>query len=202
MPKRIRQNEDLYIAPDIWGMYRDGEYYTIDERNNDRRLDPNNIDDKINIYERQVKDWFLNRASELVSGQHNGFIVLMICMSYLEGVEQYIQGQSSNRNSNRMFRQSLERIYPNQFDEAELRRLYDQSRVGLFHDGMVREDIIISDSFPASIEFTNQDIKINPQRLLIDIKEDFKNYILRLKDIHNEESRDNFNRMFSVIPNN
>ena len=85
----------------------------------------------------------------------------MICMSYLEGVEQYIQGHSSDGDSNRMFRQSLERIYPSQFREEDLRRLYSQSRAGLFHDGMVRGDIIISNSFADPIVITDQDIKIN-----------------------------------------
>ena len=200
MPKRIRQNEDLYIAPDILGKYRSGRYIAVDERNNNRVLEPNDIDNKIIIYERQVKEWFLNRASKLMRGKYNGFIVLMICMSYLEGVEQYIQGQSSNRNSNRMFRISLERIYPEQFTENNLSRLYNQSRVGLFHDGMVRGDIIISAYFDNPIEFTDQDIKINPRRLLIDIKKDFKNYISKLKDVNNIEMRNNFHQMFSVIP--
>ncbi len=190
----------MYIAPDILGTYRNGRYLAIDERNGNSELDPNNIDDKIIIYERQVKEWFLNRASRIVHGKYNGFIVLMICMSYLEGIEQYIQGQSSNRNSIRMFGQSLERIYPDQFSEDNLRRLYNQSRVGLFHDGMVRGDIIINNSFNLPIEFTNQEIKINPYKLLLDIKKDFKGYISKLKNNEETELRNNFNRMFSVIP--
>lgn len=200
MPKQIRQDEDIYIAPDILGTYRNNQYLAIDERNNNIELDPYDIDNKILFYERQVQDWFLNRATRLVNGDYNGFIILMVCMSYLEGVEQYKQGRSSNGNSNLTFRQSLNRIYPHQFEDGDLSRLYQQSRVGLFHDGMVRGDIIINNSFPSSIAFTNQDIRISPEKLLIDLKHDFRNYINSLRNQDNNELRNNFNQMFSVVP--
>ena len=191
--------------------------FLIDERNNNTRLDPDNIDHKILIYEREVQDWFINRASKLVklegnnyktwfinhlrklvNGEDNGFIVLMICMSYIEGVEQYKEGQSSNRQSKIMFKQSLEKIYPNLYSDDNLERLYNQSRVGLFHNGMVRGDIIINDSFPSSLSFENEDIKINPRKLLLDIKNDFNNYIMELRNTENIVLRNKFNQMFSV----
>lgn len=200
MPKQIRENEDIYIAPDILGVCRQGQYLAIDERNGNIELNPYDIENKILFYERQVQDWFLNRATRLVNGDYNGFIVLMICMSYLEGVEQHRQGRSSNGNSNLTFRQSLNRMYPNQFDDDNLRRLYEQSRVGLFHDGMVRGDIIIDNSFASSIAFTDQDIRISPAKLLTDIKTDFRNYINSLKEPNNTVLRNNFNEMFHVVP--
>jgi len=196
MPKRIRQDEDIYIAPDILGKYDNGRYYAIDEKKNNMELDPNNIDHKIIIYERQVKGWFLDRATRLVNGEYNGFIVLMICMSYLEGVEQYRQGSSSNGDSNNTFRRALHRIYPNQYDDNDLRTLYRESRVGLFHDGMVRGQVIINNSFPASIAFENNNIKISPKKLLDDIKRDFKEYIKDLKNPNNNDLRNNFDTMF------
>ena len=196
MPKRIRQDEDIYIAPDILGKYENGRYIAVDERNENKELNPNDIDDKILIYERQVKDWFLNRATRFVNGDYNGFIVLMICMSYLEGVEQYRQGNSSNNNSNATFRRTLHRIYPNQYNDDDLRNLYRESRVGLFHDGMVRGNVIINNGFPSSLSFDDENIKISPKKLLDDIKMDFNNYIESLKNRENNELRDNFNRMY------
>ncbi len=80
MPKQLR-NYPIYIAPEIRGFIdNNGRPVVFDERTN-RNLDPNNIDDKILIYERQVKDWFLNRASKLICGNKNGFIVLMISIT-------------------------------------------------------------------------------------------------------------------------
>ena len=200
MPKRIRQDEDLYIAPSILGIYREEQYLAIDERNNNQELNPEDIDNKIIIYERQVEEWFLNRAKMLLDCDHNNFVVLMICMSYLEGVEQYIQGKSSNGNSNAMFIDSLSRIYPTQFTKKNLKKLYHQSRSSLFHNGMVGRDVIIDNRFAEPIKFDTQDIKINPRKLLFDIQNDFKSYILKLKNVTNADLRELFNQMFSVIP--
>ncbi len=199
MPKRIRQDEDIYIAPGILGIHRDGIDSAIDERNNNKQLDPNTLNDKIYIYKRQVNDWFLNRATRLINSDDNGFIVLMICMSYLEGVEQYRQGMSSeNGNSNRFFRLAIEKLYPSQFEDTSLRRLYSQSRCGLFHNGMVGGDIIINNSYASSLEFEGHDIRISPQKLLTDIKRDFKDYIADLEDITNTDLRAKFDLMFQI----
>lgn len=89
MSKQIKRNEDIYLAVEILGKYQDGNPVAIDQRSGET-LDPRNIDHKIKIYEREVKEWFLNIASGLIAsnGFNNGFIVLMICMAYFEGVEQ------------------------------------------------------------------------------------------------------------------
>jgi len=106
MPKQLR-NYPIYIAPQIRGYLKsNGEPVVFDERTN-QNLDPNNIDEKIIIYERQVKEWFLNRASKFLRGKNNGFIVLMITISYIEDVQQYLNGQSSHGNSNRFFQEGM-----------------------------------------------------------------------------------------------
>lgn len=200
MPKRIRENEDIYIAPNILGKYRNGRYSAIDERNGSTELDPLDINHKIIIYERQVSEWFLNRASDLIRVDGNGFVVLMICMAYLEGVEQYRCGESSaNRNSSSFFIRAIKQLYPNQYNDNELRKLYRQSRCGLFHNGMVGGDMIINNEFACSVEFIGEDIKVNPQKLLRDVKEDFREYINTLMNEDNIEIRSSFDSMFVLI---
>ncbi|KAF2326626.1 hypothetical protein [Flavobacterium ginsenosidimutans] len=198
MSKKLRYLDPIKIAPDIVG-WLDEKYNPIvkDERlNND--LDANDVFDKILIYERQVKDWFLNRAENLISQENNGFIVLMICMSYLEGVEQYRRGESSNHQSRVFFISALNRIYPNQFSDINLGSLYSEARCGLFHNGMVQGKIIINYTYPESINFEGtMDIKINPKKMLEDIIVDFDNFLVELKE--NYESRDRFNRMYSNV---
>lgn len=73
------------------GKYENGTPIVIDELNN-LRLDPNNIEDKIKIYEREVKEWFLEPTLKLLNDENvfnNSFLILMTCMAYIEGVEQY-----------------------------------------------------------------------------------------------------------------
>lgn len=198
MPKRIRR-EPIYIAPNIIGSIQDnGEYLVFDEKEISE-LDPTNILDKIKIYERQVKGWFLEPTLRMVKykPENKGFLVLMSCLSYFEGVEQYRTGISSQGNSQRTFINAMNRLYPGQFSENQIRRLYNQARCGLFHDGMTKGQIIINRTYDNSIEITNNDIKINPQKLLQDIINDFNDFIELLKiDL---EAQQKFNQMFSNI---
>lgn len=200
MPKRIRRNYTIYIAPDIAGFYDNvGNAKAFDERTN-KELNPNNIDDKIFIYERQVKNWFLNKATRLVKGKNNGFLVLMICLSYIEGVEQYIQGLTSNGRSQEFFRSSMHRIYPLKFQDDQLNNLYSEARCGLFHNGMVSGKILISLTYNNSVNIPDIDtIQINPQRFLMDIKKDFDNYLTILRDSNNNQQRYKFEQMFSNV---
>lgn len=200
MPKRIRRDYPIYIAPDITGFYDNGGNAKAFDERTKTELNPNTIDDKIYIYERQVRKWFLDKATKLVKGKNNGFLVLMICLSYLEGVEQYIQGQVSNSRSKEFFRNSMHRIYPGLFQNDELNELYSEARCGLFHNGMVSGKILISLSYADSITIPDLDtIQINPQNFLIDIKQDFKKYLAILRDTRNILPREKFNGLFSNI---
>lgn len=200
MASRIRENEEVYIASEMLGSYVNGEFVVIDKLSNNKRLDPNNIDDKIVIYERQVLKWFLERAVRLLGSEKNDFIVLMICMSYLEGIEQYKTGDSSHRQSAQFFVNSVNRLYPGKYNGESIRRLYEQSRCGLFHNGMTSGDVIVDSRFSSSIEFTGNDILISPQKLLMDIKRDFNEYIKSLKVLSNKDLRNKFNGRFTVTP--
>ena len=198
MPKQIRQDEDINIAPDILGVYRENQYFAYDQRN-DILLDPLNIDHKIMIYERQVKEWFLNRASYYLRGKKNGFVVLMICMSYFESVEELRNLDENITSSNQLFKQSIKRLYP-EFSSSNITKLYNEARSGLFHLGMTRKRIIINNSYDSSIWFENRNnIKINPRKLLIDINKDFKKYIRDLNNRNNIALRKKFDSKFTVV---
>lgn len=199
MAKRIIRSEPIYIAPEILGFYEGNTPKAFDERKL-RQLNPNDTDDKIYIYERQVNEWFLNKASRFLKSNGNGFIVLMICLSYLEGVEQYKQGISSIRRSGEFFRNSIHKLYPNTFSDNDLTQLYEEARCGLFHNGMVSGKIIIDNTYSNAIEFPDLDtIRISPEKLLFDIKNDFKCYVSELRDKKNTSIRNNFNYMFSNV---
>ena len=201
MPKQLR-NYPIYIAPQIRGQINpDGNPIVFDEKNN-TNLDPNNINDKITIYERQVNEWFLNRASALLKKEDNGFIVLMIAISYIEGVEEYRQGQVSNHQSKEFFRSGMRRIYGLNVEDVTLNDFYDQVRCGLFHSGMTRHKVIINNTFENIIDFTEHNaIKINPKKFLKKIQEDFDGYILTLREQNNNTERNRFNTMFTNLQN-
>lgn len=206
MSKEIQRGSEIYLAPDMLGKY-EGKYpVVIDERNDNRELDTRNIDDKITIYEREVLEWFLLPAKELLERNsfNNSLIVLMICMSYIEGVEQYKTGISSNGKSSEFFINSINRLYPEMYQKNHLTKLYTKSRCGLFHMGMTKGGVIFNNTFEAPIGFENngERIKINPTKLLNDILTDFTRYIFELRQSGCEEFeilRENFSRLFTVL---
>lgn len=203
MSKRIQRDEEIYLTPSLLGRFENGQPVVIDERNSHKRLNPNDLDDKIEIYEREVEEWFLNPASSLLSQDSfgNSFIVLMVCMSYIEGVEQYRTGIESTRRSKECFVDSFKRLYPNEYRDDHLKRLYDKARCGLFHNGMVKGGVIFNNAFQRPIEFQDngETIKVNPKKLLYDIKDDFERYINELKTPDSKSLRGNFDRMFTVL---
>jgi hypothetical protein len=210
MSKQIQRDEEIYVAPEMLGKYESGTPVVIDERNSNGRLDPTNVEHKIEIYEREVKEWFLKPAQDLLTQNSfkNSFLVLMVCMSYIEGVEQYKTGIDSSRRSKDCFIDSIRRLYPDQYNDGDIGKLYSKSRCGLFHNGMVKGGVIFNNSYEDIIKFeqNGEVIKINPQKLLQDVENDFDRYINELKNIdnnsrdrNNRTARENFDRMFSVL---
>lgn len=196
MTKKLRSYW-LRVAPDMRGRIHRGRATVVDKRTNET-LDPYNVDDKIKIYERQVKEWFLNKVSRSIRGKYYGMIVLMVCLSYLEGVQQYREGKSSRNQSKKFFRDSLNRIYPGQFSRPQLDSFYEQARCGLFHNGMTDSMIVYKYDYEQPIDFSEPGtIKVNPKILLKDIKKDFRKY---LRDLRTDPAlRRNFDNMFSVV---
>ncbi len=118
-----------------------GEYVdtpAVTDERNAKKLDPRELQDKICIYERQVREWFLYPAEMLfkMMGEQASFEVLAICLPYIEGVQQYREGKSSNQKSKAFFKKSFQRIFAScDLSETFVDVLYEQARCGLFHDG-------------------------------------------------------------------
>jgi len=199
MTKRLREDW-LYIAPHIIGRRVANVSEVIDELNQ-KTLDPDDEYDKITIYERQVQQWFIQPATQLIKKKENEFIVFMIALSYVEGVEQYRKGTSSNHNSKPFFISSMKRIFGlTDADTDNLGVLYTQARCGLFHNGMTSEKIVLNSSTEVAIDFSDPDmILVNPKRFLKRITEDFEEYIEIMRKPEGKELRDKFSHMFSVL---
>jgi len=201
--KKIQINQEVYIAPKMLGKYENGQPIVIDEKNNNTKLNPNILEDKIKIYEREVEEWFLKPTLKLLNDENvfnNSFLILMTCMSYIEGVEQYKKGSTSNRNSKVFFISSMNEIFPNQFKEGNINKLYSDVRNGLFHNGMSKSSMIFNNTYIDALKFEdNGIIRINPTKFLKAISNDFSNYVQKLNDTQNTELRSNFNNIFTVL---
>lgn len=172
-------------------------------------VDYDDINTQILVYEDSVKTWFLDTAKYLtIKNKVNlpfweefdtneaGFVIIQVAISYIEGNQQYREGETSKKKSKDFFRKAMKHIFPEICDLKDidlfLNRFYEQVRCGLFHDGMTGRLVTINGKYPKPLEFLNSEILINPYKFLDRIIKDFEKYISELKDINNRELRENF----------
>ena len=194
MAKQLRQGEETYIVPGIIGK-RDEHRLEIIVESSGEKLDPQNIEDKITIFESQVNGWFLLPAFNLLEKENSGFVVLMVATAYIEEVEQYRRGKSSKGKSKKFFDCGIERIFEMNCKKSGF---YRELRCGLFHNGMTGPGIRIStEVYNEPIVFADGGvIKINQKMFLNKVKLDFANYLEDLRNPKKTELRDNFNKMY------
>ncbi len=199
MPKRIR-DYPIYLAPSISGVLKQGMGAEVIDERTGRNLNYLDLQDKIFIYERQVSEWFLNNGALIVDKTEYGFVVLMICMSYIEGIEYYRNNSFSTNRSRESFVNSLKRIFgDDKFSQDNLNKLYKHVRCSLFHTGMSDGQLIISNHYDEAISFLEDDtILINPKLLLRELTDDFNNYLSELRDTQNTDLRRSFNSKFKL----
>jgi hypothetical protein len=187
------------------GVYRDGDPSVYDELNK-THLNPQDIDDKILIYERQVKGWFIKPAERLLDmlGEaDSAFLILSVCLSCLEGIQQYIEGKSSTRKSKKFFTRSFQRVYATAgLDDRAVRDVYDEARCGLFHDGMTRSRIVYNlnqnVSFRKTDNGSQEMYEFSPRLCLEGMKADFNSFIKELQDPSNITRRDGFGGLHDI----
>jgi hypothetical protein len=121
------------------------------------KLASGKIEDKIDVFEDQMKGWMLLHAKALCSEQYHfrhqaGFAVLTIVSTYFEPIESYYSGRQSRGSSKEFFRRGFLRVFPDFPDTLRnagysspdklaqqiADEIYDQLRCGLFHEGTTK----------------------------------------------------------------
>lgn len=199
MAKKIHI-EGINLAPGIVGWMDNGvpKAYDTDER---VWLDLEKVDDKIKIFEKQVKGWFLEVSNMLVVDPHkNGFVILMICLSYFEGIEQMYQGKRTPKyKAGTYFQNAVERVFPQLTNGVIKDILWKAGRNSLFHNGMTGGKIILDSDRENTFTYDGNWLIINPTSIARGVLEHFKSYIADLKNEENVDMRRNFDRMFSNL---
>jgi len=204
MSKSIMPNYPIYVAPQMLGEYVEGSPIVLDERNG-KTIDPYQLNGKIIIYQRQVEGWFLDPADRLLEQMDTqaSFVVLSICLSYLEAVQQHKEGQASNGKSRDFFLRAFQDVFSSSEMEDEFADLlYIEGRCGLFHDGMTRGkiayDMELDKAFKVINNGSQDTIYFHPKYCLEGVKAHFADYISKLKNEKEVNLRDNFKSMFTV----
>jgi hypothetical protein len=204
MPKRIMPNYPIYVAPQMLGKYVKRSPIVLDERNG-KTIDPYQLNGKIIIYQRQVEGWFLDPADRLLEQMDTQaiFVVLSICLSYLEAVQQHKEGEPSRNNSKAFFLRAFKDVFSSSEMEDEFADLlYIEGRCGLFHDSMTRGKIAYDMELDKAFKVINNEsqdtIYFHPKYCLEGVKAHFADYISKLKREEEGRLRHNFYSMFTV----
>jgi len=194
----------IYVAPRMLGKYVEGSPIVLDERNGNT-IDPYQLNGKIIIYQRQVEGWFLEPADRLLKQMDTqaSFVVLSICLSYLEAVQQHKEGEPSRNNNKAFFLRAFQDVFSSSEMEDEFADLlYIEGRCGLFHDGMTRGKMVYDMELDKAFKVINngsQDtIYFHPKYCLEGVKAHFADYIGKLKNEEEVTLRSNFGSMFTV----
>ena len=187
-------------------------HYTVD------KLDSDDIEDWIDIFEDRMIHWILDPASFLLKYEHNEQPITHLIIHYFEIFMMYYRGEDSYRKSRSFFKRGFVEVYKNSHDnhsflEKLADRVYINARNGFFHSGLGKKQLFLStvynEPFRAVLPYAEDgladykgeigDICINPHLLLRDISNHFKDYIQMLRNPDSAVLRKNFRKTFERI---
>lgn len=170
----------------------------------DAHLKTESIDELISIYEDQVRGWFFDQASLLEKiSDHAGMVTLLVVLSYVEAHAIFYKGKDSNNQSQKFFRDAFKRIFQISGEESKARddaidQVYSELRCGLFHTGMTRSKVLISNSHNTSVTLENSLIFVNPRLMLEVAQSHLSHYLMRLRNPEEKSLRENFQKAWKL----
>lgn len=174
------------------------------------------VDDQIVVHADRVYGWQLDQADSLKNaagtGQHSGFAVLSVIVSYFESSQMYLEGyvrKPGDRLSTKFLKAGLKRVLsplttPPTVDFGKVAVILSEDlRNGMYHEsitgprivlkalaaGVVMEVIADGNGDPTSI-------RIDPHQLVGVVRADFDKYLSDLRDLSNQKLCDNFRLHF------
>ena len=118
------------------------------------KLQSGTLLDRIDVYEDRVRGWLIDCGHILNKHEHAGFGVPQSGLAYLEGCAVFYRGEDSRNRSREFFQVGFESVFPDvcafsaAIREDFIDVMYRDGRWGLFHLGMARRRILLSDGEP------------------------------------------------------
>lgn len=160
---------------------------------------------KIKVFKEQVQGWQLDIANYLLFGKdnipphpHAAFAALSILVNYFENIGMYIDGcTNDNKNSYTYFKRGFHHVLSLKITDEMVKRIYTELRCGLYHMGLTKKHVILTEAFPTGININQGIIYIAPTKLLLEIENHFNNYCNQLTT--NPTLRTNFEKRFDWL---
>lgn len=185
--------------------------YKISPNFDDSKLDSQDVEDLIEVFEDRTRYWLFEPAKNLLKSKNGDIASLGLILTYFEGITIYLNGKDSKNNSRKFFIEGfLTVLKASGIDDELLERvadiIYTDARCGFFHDGFcfrsrilvspdANQDLIITLPKKNGIVDREGEIKsiiINPNRLLSAIENHFNHYIRQLRNNSNQDLREKF----------
>jgi hypothetical protein len=163
------------------------------------------LDSKIEVFVARVEGWQLGVAREVIDKgiSHRGFALLLIITSYFEMIAKYQDGFMGEGKSGYYFKKGILNVYPSiaialPTSDDLLDSFYSNVRNGLYHVGLTRAGVLLSDDISGSIGFDtkSKQLVISPDRLVGDLQTHFGAYATALRNPANSQLRRNFESRF------
>ncbi|MBW4458999.1 MAG: hypothetical protein KME47_01980 [Nodosilinea sp. WJT8-NPBG4] len=178
-----------------------------------QKLLKEDVQTSVLIYKNRVEEYFFRQARKLLTDSTSAYTVIMIAASQIEGLQQYVEGKTSEGNSAKVFTRGLKRIFPDleipslhQSNPDKIyKEFYNVLRCGLFHDGFTRGLVYVCLDFEDpkhqqalrldEWEYNRDKFRfwINPKLFLNEIEKDFNDYVKKLQDQSNDFNNDREN---------
>jgi hypothetical protein len=155
---------------------------------------------KINIFEDRVMGWFLKFAEKLSQDPDAGYAILSIVLSHFEMIDLYktgttkdiedaLKGKRPSEPSKSHFFAGVDSVadfakWPSADLENMKKRLYEAFRCGIYHAGMTRPDVLVTEAPKVTnlYEFHGSTLIIKPRMLLSDVRHHFGAYLDGLRN--------------------
>jgi hypothetical protein len=175
---------------------------------------PLSLSQKIDIFFERTDGWQLEIADKIINGvtDQNGNLieysdsahaVLSIVFSFFETIAKYEDGYVGENAASRYFKKGLVFIFPQINSHPKLLKIiYHDVRCGLYHSGCTNPRVFIVSDINAAMGFTKQGkLLINPQILILKLREYLKSYVEKLRNTSNIKLRVNFAKRFDSLNN-
>ncbi|MCI5131683.1 MAG: hypothetical protein D3904_09195 [Candidatus Electrothrix sp. EH2] len=176
----------------------------------EEKLEPPFYKDTVDVFEDRIRYWVLAPAKKLLTCRNDHIAAMQIMINYIEGIQIYLSGKDSNRQSYQFFEAAFFKIFKiNAEDKARshaAKAIYSQIRCGFSHDGMSRHNVLYDVNLKHVFLLTWErkgdvflydkgvkSILVNPRKFYQGIEGHFEGYIERLKRMKkNDKLVDNF----------
>jgi hypothetical protein len=183
------------------------------------KLGAGSIEDCIDVFEDRWRGWYFAPARSLLSTPNGTLTALLLVLPYFETYTIHLRGKDSQGCSEAFFTEGFLDVFrfgaswkrlgvgsmPPRFRANVAKRFYKAVRCGLFHSGMTKQEIAITDAHNAALTVLTSKagrvstLIIGPTRFIAQTEAHLAAYATRLRDPKQARLRGCFMKAWQLL---